>query len=233
MARFRLEITKGEEIRYISHLDYARAIERALRRAKLPVAYSEGFNPHMKMAFASALSVGVTSDAEYLDVDMAEDLAEEALASRLKPQLPAGIVLNRSRIIVGRPAALMAVVNLATYRITLPYGAETSADGAAAAVRRFNEAASVSYVKESPKGRREIDVKQYLAEPVELRQAPDGLELAAAIRITPTGSIKPVEVLSVLTGDFGLPGRADGARINRTGLFVSDGERRLTPLEVE
>ena len=80
-AKFRLQVTKGEEIRHISHLDYSKAVERALRRAKLPVAYSEGFNPHMKMAFASALSVGVASEAEYFDVEMAADLDAAAVAA--------------------------------------------------------------------------------------------------------------------------------------------------------
>ena len=70
MHKVRMEITKEEEVCFISHLDYARAMERAIRRAKLPAAYSEGFNPHMKLAFASALSVGVTSDAEYADIAM-------------------------------------------------------------------------------------------------------------------------------------------------------------------
>ena len=54
MYKYRAEITKGEEVRYISHLDYAGVIQRAICRAHLPAAYSEGFNPHMKMAFASA-----------------------------------------------------------------------------------------------------------------------------------------------------------------------------------
>ena len=62
MYKYRAEITKGEEVRYISHLDYAGVIQRAICRAHLPAAYSEGFNPHMKMAFASALAMGVTSD---------------------------------------------------------------------------------------------------------------------------------------------------------------------------
>ena len=56
MFKYRAKITKGTEIRYISHLDYAGVMERAIRRAKLPAAYSEGFNPHLKLAFASALS---------------------------------------------------------------------------------------------------------------------------------------------------------------------------------
>ena len=83
MFKYRAEITKGEEIRYISHLDYAGIIERAICRAHLPAAYSEGFNPHMKLAFASALAVGVTSDAEYMDFELTKPLCQPEVFDRL------------------------------------------------------------------------------------------------------------------------------------------------------
>lgn len=70
MIKYRLKITKGEPIRYISHLDFAALMQRAICRSHLPAAYSEGFNPHMKIAFASALSVGITSTCEYMDLEL-------------------------------------------------------------------------------------------------------------------------------------------------------------------
>ena len=73
-VHYRGLITKGEELRYVSHLDYANLFVRACKRAGLPMAYSEGFNPHMKVAFASALSLGAASDAEYVDFEMTEEL---------------------------------------------------------------------------------------------------------------------------------------------------------------
>ena len=57
--KLRMQITKDKDIRFISHLEYVRTIGRAIRRAKLPAAYSEGFNPHLKFSLASALGVGV------------------------------------------------------------------------------------------------------------------------------------------------------------------------------
>ena len=59
--KLRMQITKDKDIRFISHLEYVRTIGRAIRRAKLPAAYSEGFNPHLKFSLASALGVGVVS----------------------------------------------------------------------------------------------------------------------------------------------------------------------------
>lgn len=228
-AKFRLQVTKGEEIRHISHLDYSKAVERALRRAKLPVAYSEGFNPHMKMAFASALSVGVASEAEYFDVEMTADLDAATVAAALGPQLPPGIAVRRVRTITPRHAALMAVVNLASYRVEAPLAGDFAA--ATAAVSRFNAAAAVPFVKKSPKGRREIDVKTYVAE-VELAGRQGGIELTMDVRITPTGSVKPAEVVAALAADFGLPADPAAAGITRTGLFVAGAAGRVTPFDI-
>ena len=229
MSKMRLDITKGEAIRYISHLDFARLMERALRRAKLPVAYSEGFNPHMKMAFASALSLGVTSDAEYLDVEISDDLSVENFSAALAAQLPAAVVLKRVRSITANHKSLSALINLAAYSIFLP--AEIDIDVAGACVKRFNEAAQAIYVKQSPKGKREIDVKQYVVKDVVLTPVSSGAQLDMLIRITPTGSVKPSGVLSVLVEQFGLAVDPIAAIINRTGLFVQNGSSVLSPLD--
>ena len=74
MKRLFLSISKGEELRFLGHLDMLRTMERAVIRSGIPIAFSEGFNPHMKIAFASALAVGVTSQAEYMDVDFKEEV---------------------------------------------------------------------------------------------------------------------------------------------------------------
>ncbi len=228
--KYRLAITKGEEIRYVSHLDYMRSVERAVRRSKLPAAYSEGFNPHMKMAFASALSVGVASEAEYMDIEMTAELDPAAVGEALARQLPPGIAVRGVRPVAAGQAALMAVVNLATYRLHVPLPAD-ALDAAEAAVAAFNAAAAAPYVKESPKGRREIDVKNFVHSIAATRR-PGGLELAMAVRITPTGSVKPTEVLAVLVKYFGLSADPDAALVTRTGLYIADGSERVSPLDI-
>ena len=68
MKRLFLSITKGEELRFLGHLDFLRTMERAVMRSEIPVAFSEGFNPHMKLSLDSALGVGVTADPLYLEI---------------------------------------------------------------------------------------------------------------------------------------------------------------------
>lgn len=229
MPKLRLKITKGEAVRYLAHLDFARAVERAIRRAKLPVAYSEGFNPHMKMAFASALGLGVTSDAEYMDLELSRDMELQAFQQSLREQLPEGIGLMDAMVIPQQTPALMKVINLATYLVRVPLSdmdyAKTST-----AVEAFNAANEVIYIKEMPKGRRQVNIKEYIADAVEIVSWDEiMLQLRFGIHITPTGSVKPGEVLAALVNEFDLPVRASSAVLHRTGLFVA-GKGRQEPI---
>lgn len=212
---YRAAITKGEAIRYISHLDYADMMQRAICRAKLPAAYSEGFNPHLKIAFASALAVGVTSEAEYMDFELTQAIPPEEVGSRLRQELPAGVELRRLRLLTGRPKALMAQVDQADYEITLPCADEV---GAKKAVQAFNEATECLYRRSTPKKSRDIEVKQYVKGDVALSWEAGTARLAVAICITPTGSIKPGEILSVLTRQFAFPGESALASLHRRAL---------------
>ncbi len=232
MAKVRLEITKGDEIRYLAHLDYVRVMERALRRSKLPVAYSEWFNPHMKVAYASALSVGVASYAEYVDMEFAGEVSLDDVKERLAPQLPVGILLNRLKFIGDRTPALMAVVNMAIYKLTVPLNMDAGESQVAESLELFNSALHVAYVRESPKGRREIDLKGLMDAPVTAIMRGHTIELHMVIRITKSGSVKASEVLEALVNSFGLPVHRESARIDRTGLYIVDNQQRLTPLEV-
>ena len=117
--RLRATYAKGEAVKYISHLDLARTMERAFRRARLPLVYSQGFNPRPKFAFASALPVGATGRAELLDIWLSPPLSLMEFAKRLAPQLPEGIELVEAREVDPHLPALQASVSHAEYVVTL------------------------------------------------------------------------------------------------------------------
>ena len=225
----RAAITKGEQVRYISHLDFARTVERALRRAQLPVAYSEGFNPHVKLAFASALSVGVTGDREYFDVELVEDITPSDFTARLAGALPDGINVSQAAVITQTHKALMAVINYAAYSIELPLAGGLTA--VEAAVSGFNTAEVVMYTRQSPKGKREIDLKQFV-DNLTAQTNGNKLLLSFGIAIKPTGSAKASELLEVLTERFSLPVEHELAFIRREGLWIKQGDDLISPLEL-
>lgn len=221
MFKYRAELTKGEEIRYISHLDYAGLIEKAIRRAKLPAAYSEGFNPHMKIAFASALAVGVTSDAEYMDFELTKQLCQPEVFDKLKRNLPSGVKVLKIKSIREfknrkKHKALMAEVDLAEYDIIAPLMGEW--DAAVQAVAALNGAETAMFHRVTPKKTRDIDVKQYLAKPVKIAMQGDKLKISMDIIITPTGSIKPQEILELMVTEYKLPTDVMESLIKRTAL---------------
>lgn len=91
MNDYYLRYKRGESIKYVSHLDFVRVFGRALRRAELPIAYSEGFNPHPLLTFALPLSVGYTSECELMEFVLEEELLEKEIKERLQKAMPTGI----------------------------------------------------------------------------------------------------------------------------------------------
>lgn len=120
MQRLRIRFGRGEETRYISHLDLMRLWQRAFNRAGIDLAYSEGFNPHPRMSLAAPLALGVTSEAELMDVVLTRWSSPQAFISALKPELPRGIVLDRVMPVGPQTPSLQSLVRFADYRVELP-----------------------------------------------------------------------------------------------------------------
>ena len=91
-------IKKGDEVRYISHLDIQRSLQRTVRRAGLPVSFSQGFNPHPLISFATALSVGQTGDNEWVDIRFDEDITPAEFIRRMNANFPAGMSVTDAYI---------------------------------------------------------------------------------------------------------------------------------------
>ena len=117
-----LQFQKGDIVRHLGLLDLQRTMQRALRRSNLPVAYSKGFNPHMVMSFASALSSGIAGDAELLDVSLCGETTEEECLAAMNRVLPPALQASRVRLVDDRFPKVSASLRTAKYRITLRGG---------------------------------------------------------------------------------------------------------------
>src|SRR5690349_8902503 len=92
--KYLIKFEKGEPVRWLGHLDILRTFERAIRRAELPISFTAGFNPRERIAFASALSVGVTGAEEPATIELTESLPGEEVVERLNAKLPPGLRLQ-------------------------------------------------------------------------------------------------------------------------------------------
>lgn len=119
MQRLRVTFSRGERLKYVSHLDLARAWERAFRRAGLPLAYSHGFTPRPRFQIAAGLPVGVAGQAELLDLWLTEPLSPDEALDRLRPVLPPGLEVVAAREVDLRAPSLQSQLRAAEYRIVV------------------------------------------------------------------------------------------------------------------
>lgn len=228
MKKLRLALNKGEKLRFLSHLDYAQAVERMIRRADIRMAYSEGFNPHMKISFSSALALGVTAAAEYIDMDVLEEDSLESIMERLNRVAPPGLEVLDGKEMPEKVKKMMAICNYAIYEVTGPTTADVEWSEL---LKTFNEASEISYEKITPKKTRIIDVKEFVKESITAHVDDGKVTLVMGIGIYPQGTIKPSEVWNLGKDSYNWPITSD-YEIHRRAIMVENEEGRFTPLEI-
>ena len=119
VQRMRVTFATDDTVKYVGHLDMARAWERAIRRARLPLAYSQGFNPQARLHFAAALAVGFTGQAELIDVFLDAEVEPVGFLLQLAPALPTGIRLTGAAAVPRELPSLQAAISGARYRVEL------------------------------------------------------------------------------------------------------------------
>lgn len=156
VQRVRLRYTKRGRLRFTSHRDIARAFERALRRARVPMAYSAGFSPHPKISWVGATPTGVASEAEYVEIGLASRVDLEQLRASLDESLPLGIDVVEA---VDAPAGTSLPERIEASRWTVRLPGVTTED-AARAVEAFLAAPSAPVERLTKKGVREMDARE-------------------------------------------------------------------------
>lgn len=216
----RIRFTKAGRVRFVSHRDVARLFERALRKLRLPVAYTEGFSPRPKLSFGLALTVAYESDAEYLDVELTEPIDLEALPAALTGALPDGITVEA---VVANPAgvtSLQQAIVSCSWTIEVLGSTEDGVRAAVAAVLAAEELP----VERVRKGKHTVaDVRPAILAAEVTGPTSDGVELRAELA-TEDLSIRPAELVRVLDGDF-----AEG-RVRRTNQWIIVEGTRCEPV---
>ncbi len=187
---------RGRSIRFLSHLDMMRLWERAVRRARLPLRYSQGFHPHPRLSLALPLAVGMTADAEWLECELAPAVAPGEVQRRLAGQLPPGIVLREVREAPWKAPALAARVRAGAYELIVRHPLPCSE--AQAQVERFLQSPTWVVEERHKERLRKIDLRQAVGE-VELERRPGGeLVVRAVLGQGRGGSARPETLLRAL-----------------------------------
>lgn len=205
--KVRIRFHKGGDLRWISHHDLMRCFERMLRRAALPFHFTQGFNPKPRLVFALALALGVVGREEVVELELDDELPPEEIHERLARQAPPGLTIQSVRRVSPHAGAQVRRV---CYRLALP----TARRAALAERIPALLSASHGWVDRTRPQPRRLDVRPYLRG---LHVLADSLEMD--LWVTPTGTARPDEVLTLL----GLADLLeDGAVLERTTLELYD-----------
>ena len=164
--RYLIKFSKGEGIKFISHLDLMRTIQRIIRRSGVPIEYSKGFNPHMALSLAQPLSVGVYSDGEYMDIVLTEEMKVADLLARLNEAAPPTIRFFEATPIeivenVKRVPQAMALLDAGRYIIKLKLVNEENVEEKMTSLLNEN---AWETLKKSKKGEKMADIKPLVKE---------------------------------------------------------------------
>jgi radical SAM-linked protein len=221
----RLRFTKLGKVRWIGHRDVARALERAFRIAQLPLAFTEGFSPRPRVSFGLALSTGHESEAEYLDLVLAEPVELDARTARLGAALPAGLSVVGAAALEERAPALQEAVTCVEWRVEVAHGDLTEVDPA-----RLRDQVDVALARSSlpttrrRKGRDVVEDVRPVIRRVTVRDAaPAVVEMELSTQ--PRGA-KPGEVLAAI-GDL------TDFRACRTHQWIERDGARYAPLDAD
>ena len=221
-------------MRFTSHLDLMRAWERTLRRSDLPLAFSQGHHPHLKMSFGPPLPLGYRSRAEVFDLEFSRPPGVD-LSERLNAVLPEGLEVLRFRPILFKTPSLMSQLEGATYRVRFPHALTAEAgiaseDLAPLLAQRVAGLMARDHVVVRRRGEgssREFDARPSIVA-IEMGSEDLAPVLDGHLRFTPRAAVRPEELLAEL-----LP-EADcrSADVERTALWAEVEGRRVNPLEL-
>ncbi|MGR6962990.1 TIGR03936 family radical SAM-associated protein [Geodermatophilus sp. URMC 61] len=190
--KLRLRYAKRGPLRFASHRDLARALERALRRAQVPMAFSAGFSPHPKISYVGAAPTGAASEAEYVEIGLAERREPEEVRAALDASLPPGIDVLEC-VEASGSGSLADRIDAATWRVELPGVALAEL---APAVEAFLAADVVTVEKRTKNGLRDVDARGAVASASAAEEAGCAILHMVVRQVTP--AVRPDDVLAAL-----------------------------------
>ncbi len=221
-----VSISKG--LRWVSHLEFLRSFTRALRRADLPVAYSQGFNPHARISFATARPVGMASEAEYVDVFFEEDLIGGRVKEDLGRVLPSGMAIPRCEVVDLNGASLASRVNASRYLFETEDLDREHLMSAVTDLQRATELRITRVRRNKPD--RELDIRPGILSIGSPKRRGAGLAMEAELAMGGEGGVRPEELWRCLRAQLaGTDPEGFRPIVTRIDIHRREGDRLISP----
>lgn len=222
----RIRFRKYGIMRFIGHLDVMRYFQKAMRRADIPIAFTGGYSPHMIMSFAQPLGVGITSDGEYLDVELTSEISSQKAVSQLNAVMTEGIeVVSFVKIPDDKKCSGMTIVAAARYRITLlesrksMYLTEPAPEDWKQQAGDFLAGPEILVMKKTKRSEKEVDIRPMIYE-MELKNGVLELLLAAGSE----ENLKPDLVMDTFLRFMGKNPEEIPYHIHRVDIYAKSGD---------
>ncbi len=227
----RIKFRKYGAMKFIGHLDVMRFFQKAVRRADIPIAFTGGYSPHMVMSFAQPLGVGITSDGEYVDIELTEKICSEDAVRRLNQVTVEGIdIVSFVEVPDDKKAGGMTITAAADYQVFLLESAKSSdvrlplPEAWREDIPRFLSEEQIVVLKKTKKSEKEVDIRPMIYK-MEAEAADVRLFLAAGSE----QNLKPdlvMEAFLAYVDSSGLP-----LHYHRVDLYAKNGNGVFTPLD--
>lgn len=220
----RIKFTKKGVLKFIGHLDLLRLFQKAFRRAEIPIAFSQGFNPHQIISIAAPLPIGVTSDGEYMDIELTDTIDKKEAINRLNATLPKGITILNWFDLEDNSKPSMAIVNAADYNV---YAEVTSNKSIEELIQKFISQDEIIVSKKSKKQIKNVDIKDGI---YKLEYKENTKCFSMLLAAGSTLNIKPELVIKAFCDYLGINIEKMNYSIHRNELFTL-ANNKFVPIE--
>ena len=185
--KIRIKFSKTGHLKYIGHLDIMRCFQKVMRRAEVDIAYSAGFSPHQIMSFASPLGLGLTSEGEYVDIEVLSTESSEIMLQKINAVMVEGLQALRYVKLPDHAKTAMSVVAAADYCVTFD---QPAAEDVRAEFEKFLSRDSIVITKKTKKSEVEMDIR-----PLIYKASLEGQKLFLQVSAGSAANLKPEQVL--------------------------------------
>ena len=223
---YRIKFAKLEDLMYISHLEVIKTLRRIIRRAELPAAFSQGYNPRINLAIGPPLAVGLISRGEYFDLELEAEVEPEKLLADLNSASPKDLKFLKAVKIPGDIRSLSSLVDTAVYTINFEYEEDKTIVQEKEMLENFMKQEEIMIIRHRrKKSDREIDLKTRIFSAEVLEKNKWKFAVVTGSR----GNVRPEELNRALKEKYSEIKDFSPLQVIREGVFVRDGEEFYPP----
>ncbi|NLM75732.1 MAG: DUF2344 domain-containing protein [Clostridiaceae bacterium] len=223
----RFRFTRGPQLKYLSHLDVLRVFERALRRSQLPVEYTQGFNPRMRIVFGLPMSTGLTSEAEYADIVLQKDVTCDDFVSILNENMPAGMEILEAVELTGQDN-IMKQIEAALYSIIIE--TDKSEDEINSMISEIFSQDELKVMKRTKRGVRPVNIRPLIYKLEAVEKGNNVFELIAFVSAGLDNNLRADLLMEAIIEKYDFNVKI--LSIHRKALYTKDSNGWKDPFEV-